>query len=87
MTKLNLGVFEVSMPLIKETPNEVAELLGALKFVPTRVELLFNKMAFRYEGLSPRFPEIQLGEAIPEYEIKVTRDADGCFGLVEVIIK
>ena len=54
-----------------------ADALAKIRFVPVRVEMLYERMAFEYIGHSPAFRELAKGEIIPEYELNISTLAGG----------
>lgn len=71
---MRLGKFYVSSILVKEEINDLADILGKMNFVPTRVEYLYHADKFEYVGYSYLFDECPLGVEIPEYRINYHLD-------------
>lgn len=69
-----LGRFSVSMDLIEENPEVCRDLMG--KCIIVRAEAMYHVGRIDYVALSPDFNEVQEGEYIPEYGVRVHRDGE-----------
>ena len=85
MNDRQIGKFSLSIPLVRDRPDLVAEVFSALKLVPVRCECMFGSNAFEYTAISERFPEIQQGMIIPKYCLAIKCDKSDGVELVEVI--
>ncbi len=85
MNSRNIGKFRLSLIIIKENPEVVAQIFSILKIVPVRVECLFVSDAIEYTAIGERFVERPHGMIIPEYNLIITQAEDGHVELVEVV--
>lgn len=72
VNKCNVGKFTVTSGVVMHSPDQFAEVLSMLEFVPLRVEHMVAHNNFEYEGLSPLFDEVKpVGScyAVPHYNI------------------
>lgn len=67
------GKFELTTKFVEWEFELVANVLCKMKFVPFRVEHDFMRNYFVYEGWSPLFKEVVLGDVIPTYKIVLTK--------------
>ena len=84
MNHNNIGNIYISNTLLKTDPDQVARILRAISFVPVRVEYLWSRAAFEYEGLSPHFRERTKGECVPAYKVEVLTD-NGEVAVIELV--
>ena len=56
---------------------QLVEVFYLMKFLPCRVEYLFEFEDYHYIGYSPLFRVLSTGESIPEYTLTVTNDTAG----------
>ena len=66
------GKFYVSTSLLHS--DDFWIVLAEMKFIPARVEQLYDRDAFEYVGLSHLFREVPQGEITPEYEIIICKE-------------
>ena len=64
-----MGRFYIAYDIVMS--EKVWPVLAKMKFVPLRVEFLATKNMFEYDGISPMFDPIELGQIIPVYDITV----------------
>lgn len=83
MNNRNLGRFSITRELVDTDPEKVSQIFTLLKLVPVRVEMMYPDK-FDYIAISERFPEVKLGEMIPEYTLKITISEAGNIELVEI---
>lgn len=76
MNDRNLGKFYLTNDLIRQSPDQVAEICKMLNLVVVRAECLFASNEMEYTGLSDQFIEIEVGQKIPEYRIEITSERD-----------
>lgn len=84
MNSRQLARFSIAESLIREKPEEVAEILALLKAVPVRAECLYHKQTVEYIAISDKFRFIEPMYEPPEVEIEVTR-VEGKIASVEVL--
>lgn len=75
--EMRMGKFYIADSLARNQSDSVAQVLGEMKFVPTRVEYLWFKSSFLMEGISPKFREVKKGMEIPFYEIIINDLQEG----------
>lgn len=73
MLSRRIGMFHVMMD-DDDSDKDFYKVLNALKFIPYKVEYLYSRGLFQYEGFSPLFDEILVGDAIPYYDVIATTD-------------
>ena len=72
MNKLNkLGKFHISQEIIEANPEAVMKLFAEM--VVLKCECLYQYISHRFEYIaySPRFEELEPGQKIPFYNVKV----------------
>lgn len=79
------GRFTLSEILVRENPQQVAEIFRLIDCVPVRVTPLIIPEEIRYYALSPRFREIEKGRVVPEYILNVKTDSTGHVESVGVV--
>lgn len=79
-----IGRFEVSGRCVNDTLEELQQILAYMKFVPLRVEFLFHKDVFDYIGISPLFENVEEGDVIPKYQLRISQNAAKCVFHVSV---
>lgn len=67
------GKFEFIAEFVVIDVERIAEIFCKMKFVPFRVEHNFMGNYFVYEGWSPLFKEVVLGDVIPMYRVVLTQ--------------
>ena len=85
MNNRKIGRFRVSRQLVAERPDDIAEALAMIGFVPVRCEMLYAWDSFEYTGISERFAVCDLGNIPPEYDMQITRDELGGIKRVDII--
>ncbi len=74
--KSRIGKFYISQVLIREEIEEVAKVLSILKFVPLRIEYLYNDTV-EMVGHSHMFKELEDELSIVEYSLIITKKENG----------
>lgn len=69
MKQRRFGKFFIANECFDE---QIAAVLWALKFVPTRIEHLYHEAQFECIGYSPMFRELSEGEILPEYSLEIS---------------
>ncbi len=74
--KNRIGKFYVASTFLETTKHldTLGNILATLKFIPTKVEFLYQYDKFEYIGISYMFSECNLGCEIPEYALTVTNN-------------
>ena len=67
------GMFRVSDATMREQIEVVSEALATIRFVPTRVEFLWDEKMFEMVGVSPLFDSVEDGAKAPEYRFDITQ--------------
>lgn len=72
------GLIFIDREALFNNTENYAETFSMLKFIPLKVEQVGGeKPFFIFGGISYLFDEIEIGEEIPVYEIKITDNRDG----------
>jgi hypothetical protein len=71
------GSITISDALYRNNALEIASALAGIKFLPCRVEHLWDINSFQMIGLSPEFSEVGEGEKAIEYIITFDTDESG----------
>lgn len=66
-----IGQIEISVEMVDNKEDEVADVLAAMRFIPLRVEQRYELNSFRYIGISPLFDELADGYHAPRYIIEM----------------
>jgi hypothetical protein len=74
--KERLGMFFVSLDAIVNRKEEMCESLSIMKFLPIRVETLYDRKEIMYIGFSYLFDEKEEGSEATEYNIVVVKEDD-----------
>ena len=77
MNDSNLGRFKIEERWVRDEPEKVAEVFAILKCVPVRAEMLFAEQRIEYTAIAERFPEVPIGNLIPEYTLTIESDGEG----------
>lgn len=76
MKSNQLGVFRISLEMIRRQPRLVARVFALLNVVPVRAEALYVSNCIEYVALSDRFEPIPQDTKPPEYELHITDDGN-----------
>jgi len=82
--KNNNGSLIIPMEDFERDPDEIAQVLSILGFVPFSAESDVDVGMFHMVGFSRRFRSLAFGEEPPFYSIKLNRDNDN--KIVDVIL-
>lgn len=77
MNDRNLGKFSVTTEIIRQNPDEAAQIFKILNLVVVRAECVFAESKIEYTGISDQFVEIEMGETIPDYRLEISQGEDG----------
>ena len=69
MNTMNRGIFTIPTDFIRDDPDQIAEILAEVRFLPLKVETFLMYEYVQYEGLSPLFPQVEKGAETPLYNI------------------
>ena len=69
------GIIKINQPVIEQNKEDLLEVFR--KFIPVTIDINMLVCQSIYWGYSPEFRELKEGEAIPEYEVLLTRNEDG----------
>lgn len=83
MNKRNLGIFRLSAKFIENNPEEVATILSLLRIVPLKSEYRPDWDGFEYLAMGQCFAEMPTAGAAPEYDLLITKAANGSIKSVE----
>lgn len=78
------GRFAIDSIIVKENPDELAEILAAMKAAVVRCEHVFARQRFEYDACSPLFRELHQTEIPPYYDLTLIRDPEAGGLTVEV---
>jgi len=75
-----IGKIIISEELISSNIKQVSEVLSIMKFVPLRVERMYNHVT-EMIGYSNMFEIIGIGLVAPEYIIEITKNEDNTISI------
>ena len=82
----NLGKIRISLNFFRaaEKLAEITKALNMAEFLVTNAEQDFNTAAIIYTGISPKFRDLEEGEAVPVYNLFIHVDDTGQIDNVDV---